>query len=1372
MRGRIKIKGKPFYGPIGSVLLTIGLVLTFAVAVVDSERGKGDGTEPRTSPTLPPSAKRILLADGEARLWTVHPEGITINARLDENRDDRLYSLTVRAIKPLTLGNGTIVLSGEGKQRLFQKTLHSADPDLYVVFRAPSRKTIRLVFRTKGIVSPVLFKIRLGGLPHNPEEAVIEAEPNDSPEQAQTIFLGVPVVGTADDRPYFIAPSDNENDALSAGVDWFRLEQPDKEPKLVFFNLDILDRDVPANVTVYTLEKGELVPYVDGYDPVSGPHEAQVGPVIRQAGVELNSANKFTTRVLKQGTYFVKVEANHPAYRLRTTAYPVPPYEDPEKAITVAMNYLVAAGDSWFANTPRSGAIPRRDQQVHLETIVCTACHPSQFSTRGTLWAYKNGYPVSEREALRFLADRIRNAPRPFYLDGTVWVRFIGASAHVLSQMALIQDLYETVANESLPHYFTANAAYVRAFYQRDHLPFSGTGNDEQNPPTLSTFETAWMALRLFKKIGDRESFDKVKGLAVNAPSDRVQTADDLAWQTILFAEVDPSGLSQRIQENVARLLKLQREDGSWAYRMDDKSPSSEFSTATVLFALARAGLTADHPQVAKGVRFLLSRQKSFGGWNTDGQPYEAFNTPFKETQLSLMALSELYRKKSQRGWGTSQQIGSIRTSSLSATLRDLMAIWDHPGEAVVQKIRRLSQHPEPLIRWEALNALCRLADGTSVPMFESSLEDDTLMVRRSAAQALREVYSRRLGTKEAKQALEATVHALENADPTVRRAGLRVINQHFRWLATETELLQRVLRIARSDPDPVARLQAVQSLPQFWVWNPSFAARSRILDAILAGLADSGNTESVLWALREALYSIYDEDVQYVYAFWVPLLPKEEDRQSALSYFERLMALQALKVAQALDKGSDFLKKQVLTALTEFPIVRSWNPDDQIERNFYRIGNDLDAIDFRGRSADILEPVIIKLLNDSDPFVRERALVVSSYLRSSGARPALANNIVRLLTDPNPTIRKLAVQAHRLFPFNDRHVQYGIDPRRYPDQPNHDSTTRDLLLTLLEGASDGLAPLILPVLAEVPSWFDGDPRVRSRLVTLIREGQPSTQAAALDLLRHLPSFHGDPEIHQLVARVLESGSLDAGLSAARLALIAQPIGHSEPVSTVLDRFLQTDDPTAIGRLLALASSDAAIRDDVRWVPLLEKALTLDGDIRSRAISLIRQSKTHATNPSVRMVLSSLAQSQDGADAAAIRQILDGNRSGASQDPEKSLDFEYFAVRIQPLLAAPAGDGRSCFSCHANQSVLNLKPPDATGYFPNEVSRHNYRSALRVVNLDQPEESLILKKPTMEAPHCGGKRWDSRDHPAYQAILMWLNGAKVKQGEALGKYPE
>jgi hypothetical protein len=141
----------------------------------------------------------------------------------------------------------------------------------------------------------------------------VEAEPNDDWQHAQPVPLGATVIGTADDRPYFIAPDMDEGKALQAGVDWFKVEQPDEAPKLVHFNLDILDRDVPANITVYTLnEKGELAAYTDGYDPVSGPHEAQVGPPVRVNGVELNSANKFTTRVLRKGTYFVKVEANHP----------------------------------------------------------------------------------------------------------------------------------------------------------------------------------------------------------------------------------------------------------------------------------------------------------------------------------------------------------------------------------------------------------------------------------------------------------------------------------------------------------------------------------------------------------------------------------------------------------------------------------------------------------------------------------------------------------------------------------------------------------------------------------------------------------------------------------------------------------------------------------------------------------------------------------------------------------------------------------------------------------------------------------------------------------------------------------------------------
>ena len=72
--------------------------------------------------------------------------------------------------------------------------------------------------------------------------------------------------------------------------------------------------------------------------------------------------------------------------------------------------------------------------------------------------------------------------------------------------------------------------------------------------------------------------------------------------------------------------------------------------TGESLYALALAGLTADHPAVRKGVVALLAEQKPFGGW-FDTNPYEQFQTPFRETQWALMAISRLYPGPGTRGW-------------------------------------------------------------------------------------------------------------------------------------------------------------------------------------------------------------------------------------------------------------------------------------------------------------------------------------------------------------------------------------------------------------------------------------------------------------------------------------------------------------------------------------------------------------------------------------------------------------------------------------------------------------------------------------------------------------------------------------------------
>ncbi|MCS7264493.1 MAG: hypothetical protein NZ805_06640 [Armatimonadetes bacterium] len=1316
-------------------------------------------------------------------------QGITqIPLRLPN--ETQLFSLTLSALDAALLPDEAKLAAkifADGKV-IARKQLHRADSDWYCVFRAEGRKDLALIFESQVSAS---FKVTVLPMKVSANSSVVlEAEPNDDWHQAQPIPLNATVIGTADDRPYFIAPNMNESDALQAGVDWFKVEQPDENPKLVHFNLDILDRDVPSNILLYTLnDKGELVPYTEGYDPVSGPHEAQVAPPVRLNGAELNSANKFTTRVLQRGVYFIKVEANHPAYRLRMTVYEPPPYLRDEnadlaqidsaarKAIEVAMNYIVAAGDSWFANTPRSGAIPRRDRQVSNETVVCTACHPSQFSTKGTMWANKNGYIVKEREAMRFLAERLYNAPRPFYLPNSVWVRFIGADVHVLSQMALILREYERMTGEGRPDYFEQQAVYLRAFYQRDKLPPNNIGNNEQNPPTLSSYETAWMAWQLLKKVGDETMANHLEKLAITAGEDSIQSLDDLCWQTIFLCEVGREKYADRINANIERIKKEQKPDGSWSYRFNDKP--SEFSTATALFALVKAGFDIQDPAVRKGVIYLLTRQKPFGGWNTDGQPYEAFNTPFKETQLALMALSELFPSKTPAtGWTNGKQPERIRTENLNETLEDIIAIWDKPKKDTIKQLRNLAQAKEPLLRWESINALCRLADEGSVEILVKALSDETLMVRRAASQGLRELITRRPKSDAARKAVEGVVAALRSPDVKVRRAALRVVNQHFRWLAKLPALTEQILLLAQSDPDPIARMQAVQTLSQWWVWNDDFNVRARILDVVLNGLGDERADKRVLWALRETLYNICDEDVQYVYAFWVPELPREEDRKAALDYFEKLMELQAQKIARVLENAKPFQKRQVLMALTEFPIVREWNVHDQIERNFYRIGNDLDAIDFRGASADILEPVIIRLMDDPDAFVRQRALVLSSYLRSADGRPELANAIVRLIADPDGDVRLLAMQAHKLFPFGGNHVQYGIDPRRYPTKPNFNNETLPLLKSLLEDKTNELPENVrkevkvnaLRIIAEFGEQLKGKADIAQIVKKMAKDNDHEVKAAAFEVARFIPMLHSDPEFQSAVVESLKSSQPNAARRAAvKLAISVNSVGHNPNVSAALDQLLQSERKEDIVELLALARTELTVRDDVRIVPLLENALTMaDGDLRTQALTLVRQSKTLANNPAIRLVLQQVTKNTDDGTKQLVQQILEGT-SPAKRDPEKVLDFEYFRVRVQPLLAVVGGDGRSCFSCHANQSAFNLRPPDSAGNFPEEISRHNFRSMLRVIDLDNPSESLVLKKPIMEIPHCGGKRWDSKEHPAYQAILLWLNGAKVKQGEALGK---
>ena len=269
------------------------------------------------------------------------------------------------------------------------KWLHTADLDFYLTLRPRARGPATVALRVEnGAALPeietVLHRIPAG--PHEP--AVIAAAPNHTWQSAQPFEFGQTIFGADDERPYAPAPGEDRYAAMVSGFQWFRFTFRGAEPRLAYFVLDVTDREVPLDVDIYRSGKDaagqpDVVPYKDG-ESVYKIEATQNYPGLY----------KFRTRILRPGeSYYVRVDANHPAYQLRTVNYPIPPYKDPRQAVRTGMDFLINMGDTWLSNTPRRGAVALRTTMPHADTNLCIACHPTQFTTRGYLTAIAHGTP-------------------------------------------------------------------------------------------------------------------------------------------------------------------------------------------------------------------------------------------------------------------------------------------------------------------------------------------------------------------------------------------------------------------------------------------------------------------------------------------------------------------------------------------------------------------------------------------------------------------------------------------------------------------------------------------------------------------------------------------------------------------------------------------------------------------------------------------------------------------------------------------------------------------------------------------------------------------------------------------------------------------
>ena len=1359
-----------------------------------------------------------------------------------------LYAITVAIKNPAQLqGNQQVHVEIEDAGGIVaQKWLHTADLDFYLTLRPRARGQVTVNLSTPGTeLVPELetafhrIPVKKGG------PSIIAAAPNDKWQDAEPFELGQTIFGADDERPYAPAPGEDHYAALLKGFQWFRFTYHGTEPRLAYFALDITDREVPLDVDIFQLGKNtagqpDVVPYTEG---------ASIYQI--EATQNYPGLYKFRTRILKPGeTYYVRVDANHPAYQLRTYDYPVPPYRDPRQAVRTGMDFLVNMGDSWLSNTPRRGAVALRTTMVHSDTQVCIACHPTQFTTRGYLTAVANGYPPTQRPALEFLTDRIYNNQRPLYGEpGADWVRVIYSARTVASRLPVIENLFEQNVTHDAPR-LSFNAPYGNflKIHYKDRTTMPGDETDGCEP-TISPFEIAtqsWQTFQmLYEQTGDKQWLAERDSVEQLAAPYKAKNMIDLNWKIHFLATIGREKYQTQLDQLLDQLYSFQQPGGMWPYAFDKEAKPADFISYHAVLAAALAGRRPEtDTHLASAVNALLNAQRPEGSW--EGDPvYQGFNTPFRATQFAVMALSTLYpgpdqKPAKEKGWNDAFPPAPTRLAKndLPLLLSQLDQLWDLAPESLLREVRAiLASNDQPLAREAAARALGHMADPGGVKTLVAALGDSNKMVQRTAGWALRMIIERRPDAAVEGRAELAAALASPNA--RTRWGATQTFNQHFKYLADDAQLRLALTRDL-DDPVPAVRLNTARGLWQWYYWKvDDHDARTGIIEA-LAGRLNTETDRMVRRAVHESLYDTLDENTGYLGA-WIEAAATKEDQNKINDGYEAVVRDQAQALAKVLRAATPLGRQGILEALWDFHVRHYALPQLKantvaislpavftryvsgvpelhqsgyeyppyretadfhydVHNGFYqtRIGNDSDLIHFRSSGAE-LEEALIACLRGADSDTKINVLKAGSTLSGAGDE-RFAEAALQLALDPDKQVRDAVRYVYE-------NGQRGV--------LNINSSTPDpaLVKTITEilnhGDPDAQA-VALPLLSGLPEsspWTQQPQIVLALRSMLERTPRLRNYAQVLTAAASFPALMHDSRLRDQTLEALQDPDADVQQAAIQIALerflddaaleplIAKTfdqLGSSQRAILIEE----VNDPKFMRRYLGVSggavSQDRAYflgsgkyvykEPDFLDKPVVFRAVMAslsdrDANVRAASLDLLRKVKGIEHNPQFRAALEQLRNDPNQRLQLIATRVLEGkNLEEALGDvqPGSVLDFDFFVSKVEPILASPGADGKACVMCHATHVIFKLRPPNAEGQFAAPDSVANYKYAMRVVDIVNPNNSLMLIKPTRPtdaagnvddylATHNGGHRWQGDESSwQYKTILEWIRGARLQ----------
>ncbi len=455
--------------------------------------------------------------------------------------------------------------------------------------------------------------------------------------------------------------------------------------------------------------------------------------------------------------------------------------------------------------------------------------------------------------------------------------------------------------------------------------------------------------------------------------------------------------------------------------------------------------------------------------------------------------------------------------------------------------------------------------------------------------------------------------------------------------------------------------------------------------------------------------------------------------------------------------------------------------------------------IHFFKSSGPELEEALLACLKGADDTMKMEVLKAGSTLSESGdARFTLA--ALDLSQDSNAEVRQTVRYVYE-------GGQRGVLNLDSPAAP--DPKLVDKVVEILQHGNADSQAVVLPLLAALPekSPWQQQVRVEGALRSMLEASpRPKNYGQVLDAASSFTALIREPELEKQVLAGLNSPDTDTARAAVRICF-EHFLKDPQSAGTMKTAFANMNDsalqvfmeeagnPQFLKRRLGVSGGAVSqdqdylnrhaavlkIKEPLEYPIVVDTIVAAllgdDANVSAAALDTLRKVKgvekrddfraamnklQNSTNPRLKLIAANVAKGKDLSEALKDVQ------------PGSVLDFRYFVSKIEPILATPGRDGKACVFCHASHVIFKLEPPNADGVFSDQDSEQNYKYAMRVVNIAEPEKSLILIKPTRPfdsagnvgdylATHNGGQRWHGNEQSEqYRTILEWVRGGRLQ----------